>query len=453
MNPTSRPRPGGVAAEEQRTARRAFWLFLTVAVVCTAQVSWWMIFQIGVSDRITELKRGLLGSERDAITAQLESQYASIWHRASVLVSQPNWDRVMASELKENPAIGSISTNPSSEPTTDAANSTWEWIVRGPHDTLYILLNPQYPSMVVDERSDSHQFVGLAPAAGPDPWPDGVLPVSILPSAAAEMERDRRHEITMFASEGSFFVLLIIAGAYLIYRSVRQSAELRKRQQNFIAAVTHELKAPLASVKLYTETLERPELEREKQLQYIERSLQDVSRLEELIDNILLAGRFERKGFHLRAQKTNFSEDVVEYVESLQGLLDRYEFTLFSSIQPDIWAVTDYDAMRRVLNSVVENAVKYSGDCREAKLTVWRDGSYVKLSVKDCGSGIPREELDRVFDAFYRVGDEMTRKIEGTGLGLYLVREIVAAHGGKVTVESEGVGKGTTVTVHLKEVQ
>lgn len=455
MNPTTRHRPGGVAAEERRAARRAFWLFLTVAVVCTAQVSWWVIFQVGVSDHVAEIQWGLLGASRDAIAARLESHYTSLWHRAFEVVHQPSWDRSIPEAITDDPAVTWAGTKPQEGVVLDAASDSgqhrsWNWVIAGPRDTLYIHLDETYPASRVARYSQSHRFIGVAPVAGPDPWPEAIHSVSILPSAAAKMEEDRRSEIMMFASEGSFFVMLIILGAYLIYRSVRQSAELRKRQHNFVAAVTHELKAPLASVKLYTETLERPDLDRQKQLQYIERSLEDVARLEELIDNILLAGRFERKGFDLRAQKTNFSEDVAEYVESLQGLLDRYGFTLYSSVEPDLWAVTDYDAMRRVLNSIVENAVKYSGDCREAKLTVWREGAYVRMSIKDCGMGIPADELEHVFDAFYRVGDEMTRKIEGTGLGLYLVREIVAAHGGKVAVESEGTGKGTTVTVTLK---
>jgi len=443
-----------VASEERREARRAFWLFLAVAVVCTAQVGWWVIFQVGETDRIAKLQWGLLGAARNAVTERLERQYLEIWHRADSLVKSDTWDGSVPAEITSNSAVDNVSvTSPGTIDTASARRGGWTWSITGPRGTIEIDLDSTYPARFLDQYGRSFQWSGDPPQPGWVPWPGPGSRIGIRPAEIDRIEHDRHHEVIMFASEGSFFVVLIILGAYLIYRAVRQSAELRRRQQNFIAAVTHELKAPLASVKLYAETLERPNIERDKQVQYLGRMLEDVARLEELIDNILLAGRFERRGFQLKAQRTNLSADVGEYIEALRGFLDRNQFELHTEIEPDVWAVTDYDALRRVVDSIVENAVKYAGDCREAKLTLRREGRHVILQLSDCGAGIPPEELERVFDAFYRVGDEMTRKIKGTGLGLYLVREIVAAHDGKVQVSSEGNGKGTTVTVTLPGVE
>ena len=143
------------------------------------------------------------------------------------------------------------------------------------------------------------------------------------------------------------------------------------------------------------------------------------------------------------------SEDVAEYVKGLRGFLDRHDFKLQSDIEAELRVVTDYDAMRRVVESLVENAVKYSGDRREALLALRRDGNSVKVTVTDYGNGIPTDQINKVFNAFYRVGDEMTRQIKGTGLGLYLVREIVAAHGGESAIASKGENQGTVVTITL----
>jgi signal transduction histidine kinase len=446
MKPKSVAR--GVGSEERRAARRAFWLFMTVAVVCTAQVGWWIIFQIGETNRIAQLQWGILGTARDAITLRLKTQYAQLWTRLDSVATQHEWDGTIPPAIMSDPAIKDArNARPGA-----FADSQWVWQFAGKTDTLWVQLDPEHPEEFLSKYGRSFQWAGAPPKPGLDPWPGPAAPLAIKQTEADDIENTRRHEILMFASEGSFFVVLIILGAYLIYRTVRQSAELRRRQQNFIAAVTHELKAPLASVKLYAETLERPQLDRVKQLQYLGHMLEDVARLEELIDNILLAGRFERKGFELKVQRANLSADVAEYIESMRGFLDRNQFQLRTTVEPNLYAVTDYDALRRVVDSIVENAVKYSGARKEGDLSLSRNGHHVILKVRDYGAGVPPEENERVFDAFYRVGDEMTRQIKGTGLGLYLVREIVAAHGGTVKLESAGIGQGSTVTVTLKGV-
>jgi len=451
----SKPFSEGVVSEERRAARRAFWLFLTVAIVCTAQVGWWIVFQIGESKRVSELEWGLLGTAREAVRMQLTEQYREVWRAIDSVARLSEWDGALPRSLINHPTVERVSrTQPVRKvygtPLGKASMDDWTWRLKVGDDSLFVILKPSFPEDFLQRNARTFEFAGVAPRPGWEPWPKTGNPVSVIQAEAARIERDRRRSVFMFASEGSFFVVLVILGAYLIYRTVRQSAELRRRQQNFIAAVTHELKAPLASVKLYAETLERPNLERDQQVRYLGRMLEDVVRLETLIDNILLAGRLEQKGFHIKVRRSNLSRDLAEYLEAMRGTLERNRFELRTRIEPDLEAMTDYDAMRRVVDGIVDNAVKYSGERKEAELTLCADGDTIVLQVKDYGAGVPQEERERVFDAFYRVGDEMTRRIKGTGLGLYLVREIVAAHGGDVKLESPGNGRGTTVTVTLK---
>lgn len=451
-----KPFSEGVVSEERRAARRAFSLFLTVAIVCTAQVGWWIVFQVGESRRISELEWGILGTASEAVRLQLAEQYREVWGVIDSVSRVPDWNGALPSSLFKHPAVDKVSrTQPVRKvygtPLGQASADQWTWRLKVADDSLFVILRPDFPADFLKRNAPSFEFNGTPPRPGWEPWPRNRNPVAVQPSEAERIEEDRRRGVIMFASEGSFFVVLIILGAYLIYRTVRQSAELRRRQQNFIAAVTHELKAPLASVKLYAETLERPNLEREQQVRYLCRMLEDVARLEGLIDNILLAGRLEQKGFHIKARRSNFSRDLAEYVDAMRGTLERNQVELRTEIEPGIEAVTDYDAMRRVVDSIIDNAVKYSGDRKEVELTLRAEGDTLVLKVEDFGSGVPEEERERVFDAFYRVGDEMTRRIKGTGLGLYLVREIVSAHGGEVKLESPGNGQGTTVTVTLKK--
>jgi signal transduction histidine kinase len=444
----------GVAATQRRMARRALWLFLAIAVVCCAQVAWWIIFQIGETHRIGELRRAAVEMQALKQHVALSEHYGGLWWTLDSLVRADDWQGAVPRRIMDDPSLLGVHRVPPptrkvQTPFGQVTTNVWTWSFYGMSDSLFVVLDPVYPDNYLKRAAPELEFSGPAPAQGRRSW--SAYPSAVRPRSAAleAIDNQRRHTILMFASEGGFFVLLVILGAYLIYRSVRHSADLRRRQQNFIAAVTHELKAPLSSVKLYAETLERPEIEPSDRARYIERMLDDITRLEQLVDNTLMAGRLEQREFHLELKPTDLSRDVGEYVETLRGFLDRHQFQLRTDIQPDLEAVTDYEAMRRVVSSVVENAVQYSDTRREADLQLRRDDAQILLTVRDYGVGIPADDVDKVFGAFYRVGDEMTRRIKGSGLGLYLVREIVAAHGGQVRAKSEGPGRGTTITIRL----
>lgn len=447
---------GGVASSERRTARKAFWLFLAVAVLCTAQVGWWLIFHMRDARMLAELKQAELRSEAYLLDETLGRHYASLWYVLDSTVHHKDWNGALPRVVKVDPAFLRSGVFPpvgrrSKGAFGDVDATFWTWSFLDVEPNLFYELDQIYPGKIISRNSTNLRFSGHAPSPGVNPWPAKRRAVEIDPIALDEIEDELQRVFVMFASESLFFVFLIVMGSYLMYRTVRQSADLRRQQQNFIAAVTHELKTPLSSIKLYAETLERPEIGREDQKTYLNRMLQDLTRLEELIDDILQVGRFQQKSSRLNLKPTDFSRDLSEYVDTMQGYLSRNDFTLSTQIEPGLKAVTEYDAMRRVVACLVENSVKYSDSKRKADLALRSVDGQIELSVTDYGVGVPAEETEKVFQAFYRVGDEMTRKIVGTGLGLYLVREIVALHGGSVTLQSDGPGKGTTVTIRLQK--
>jgi two-component system phosphate regulon sensor histidine kinase PhoR len=449
--------PSGVAAVERRAARRAFWLFLAVAVVCTAQVTWWLIIQVRDTDRIARIETDRLELRGQQAVMELNLHYGQLWRTVDSALHDPAWTGALPRSFRNDPAILRVTHGPPptrsvQTPFGNVKANVWTWLMSGPNDSVWVLLDPIHPVDFLERNAPDYEFTGVPPDPAIVPWTDELSPVRPRAEMLEAIAEERRGALVMFASEGSFFVILIILGAYLIYRSVRQSADLRRRQRNFIASVTHELKAPLASVKLYAETIGRPEVGADDRRAYLDRMLEDIDRLVHLIDNTLMAGRLEEKGFHLKLKRTDLSRDVQEYVRGFRGFLDRQKFTLTTEIEEGVAVIADYDAMRRVLESLIENAVKYSDSRREALLRVAREGEHVRITVQDYGVGIPAAEVERVFDAFYRVGDEMTRTIKGTGLGLYLVREIVAAHGGTVQLHSDGPGQGVTATVTLRAV-
>lgn len=256
----------------------------------------------------------------------------------------------------------------------------------------------------------------------------------------------------MVGMEGVFLILLILLGGWLIYRALVKTEELKFHQQNFLMAVTHELKTPLASIKLYLDTLQSPKIDVSKKETIVPKMQEDVVRLEHLVQNILDAGRFERSGYHLNKTEFDFSGLVQERVGVIRGLPSTVAKKVTEEIQPDISFHGDQLALGRAIDSVLENSMKYHGDSGiDVKVTLREGAGRINLTITDSGIGFERNDSKAIFERFYRVGDEMTRRQAGTGLGLYLCREIVQAHGGKVTAHSDGPGKGATFTITLKK--
>jgi signal transduction histidine kinase len=268
------------------------------------------------------------------------------------------------------------------------------------------------------------------------------------------VEKIHQQEIArqiMVGLEGSFFIIVFALGIWLMYRALVRTEELTFHQQNFLMAVTHELKTPLASMRIYLDTLQSTKISPEKKQEIIPRLKDDANRLEKLVHNILEAGKFERHGYHLNPEQFSLSALVRERAQAL----DRAPLDLPKKIETDIQdgveMTGDEPALGRALDAILENSLRYH-DGRQVVVAVKLSAGNGKaiIEVSDRGIGIEKKDLARVFDRFYRVGDEMTRKASGTGLGLYLCREIIRAHGGTVRAESDGPGQGSRFTVTLK---
>ena len=255
----------------------------------------------------------------------------------------------------------------------------------------------------------------------------------------------------MLGSEGVIFLGVIIFGAWLIYRALVQTEAMKARQQNFLLSVTHELKTPIASLRIYLDTLESPKSADEKKRNVIPRMKQDAVRLERMVNNILEATRFDHHKYLLDTIEINLSQMLKEAVISLEGIAEDQPRTVTTDIKPDIFTEADPKALRRAVDAVLENCLKYHNKNQihiDVKLEQIRNK--IAITVSDEGVGFESAESEALFDRFYRVGSEMTRSADGTGLGLYLCREIVRAHGGEVKASSKGPGKGAQFTIELK---
>lgn len=249
--------------------------------------------------------------------------------------------------------------------------------------------------------------------------------------------------------EGLLMAIAILAGVYVIFLYWRRQAKLYLQQRSYISQLTHELKSPLASIQLHLETVKMRDLPKEKLDGFIDTMLSDTERLNMLTSNLLMATRIEFRQLGEKAKKTDFSEFVTGYLQSKSSELpEGGKLTL--KVEPHITATIDVEGMEMALRNLFENALLYSPVSPEIRVTLKRSmsGRQCVLDFQDNGKGLKKNELDKIFEMFYRVRTP-GENIRGTGLGLYIVKSVVNAHGGRISVESPGLGKGCTFHITL----
>ena len=241
--------------------------------------------------------------------------------------------------------------------------------------------------------------------------------------------------MAMVMGEGSVFLFLLGVGAYFIHASIKKEDILHDRQQNFLLSVTHELKSPLAAIKLSLQTIVKRDLEKQMQLSLLNNCLKDIERLDDLVENMLLATKIESRTYSFPKEEFDFSELVTKITDRLQVHSCGNEQLINTKIQSGVKVVGDQFALSSVVTNLVENAVKYSGPCAEIAVELCQFDGKPILTVSDKGLGIPDGEKMLIFDKFYRVGDENVRKSKGTGLGLFIVKEVLQNHDADISVK------------------
>lgn len=252
--------------------------------------------------------------------------------------------------------------------------------------------------------------------------------------------------VAMVVGEGSVFLFLLIIGAYFIRKSIIKEGKLKEQQQNFLLSVTHELKSPLAAIKISLQTLVKRDLNREMQTSLLNNSLKDIERLDTLVENMLLATKIDNRSYTFPKAEVDFSELVSRISDRLQLHSCNTQQIIKADIEPNIKIYGDAFTLASVVTNLIENAVKYSEPCAEVNVSLRQIDSKVVFVVADHGTGISDEEKMFIFDKFYRVGAENTRRTKGTGLGLFIVKEVLQQHDAEIVVK-DNVPQGTIFEV------
>ena len=263
----------------------------------------------------------------------------------------------------------------------------------------------------------------------------------------ASIEAFATRKTKQYIGEGLTFLLLFLLGAIYVYRSLLKQLKYSTLQQNFMMAVTHELKTPIAVTQLNLETIVKRDLQPAQQQHLIQNTLKETKRLDALCNNILLASQFETGQYQNSKQVVDLSVITVQCIQSFE---ERYSNrNCIPSIDASIQLQGEPLLLQLMINNLLDNANKYAAPETAIYIDLHAVGTDIELIVKDQGIGIVPEERSKVFDKFYRVGAEQTRTTKGTGLGLYLCKKIVKFHGGNIFVKPNQP-KGSIFVVQLK---
>jgi two-component system sensor histidine kinase SenX3 len=249
---------------------------------------------------------------------------------------------------------------------------------------------------------------------------------------------------------GALLLAMIIGGVVLnttfLVREIRRNAQ----HDAFINAVTHELKTPVASIRLYLETLQTRAVDEQKRKEFYRIMLEDSDRLLGTIEQVLRTGRVSPSSRLLNLSPITLTDVVEESLARARALHQLPAESINYHPGPPIMIMGDLDEVRAAVSNLIDNAVKYSG--KEVKVTVETgsvEGKYAIVRVSDQGAGIPKPELKQIFKRFYRVPGPLATRVKGTGLGLYIVLSVAKRHGGRAWAESEGLGRGSTFVLQL----
>jgi two-component system, OmpR family, phosphate regulon sensor histidine kinase PhoR len=260
-----------------------------------------------------------------------------------------------------------------------------------------------------------------------------------------ELNAKLHHRWIMIAGEGTVFMGLLLLGVLQIRKTFKKEAALAAQQKNFLLSVTHELKSPIASTKLQLQTLQKHTLEKDKQQEILANAISDTERLNNLVENILLAAKIENNIYALHKEEYNLSEYLSEgLIQTIASF--NYKQKVVLAIEPAIFMKIDRTNFPSIILNLLENAVKYSPSNSTITIALKKQTEKIILSVTDEGVGISESERQNIFQKFYRVGSEETRKTKGTGLGLFIVNYLVEQHHGSISVK-DNLPKGTVFEV------
>jgi signal transduction histidine kinase len=266
------------------------------------------------------------------------------------------------------------------------------------------------------------------------------------PATVNKIRSFEKRKTAQYVGEGVTFFLLIIAGAVFVFRAVRRQLKNSQEQQNFMMALTHELKTPISVAMLNLETLQKRKLDEQQQQRLLQTTLEETNRLNTLCNNMLLSSQIEAGRYGITNEETNISELIAKCV---QDFVNWYPQSIINSnIKDNLFIEGDRLLLQMLANNLIDNALKYGAKELPVTITLSETKDKIIFQVKDKGKGVAADEKEKIFSKFYRVGNAATKAAKGTGLGLYLSKKIAEQHNADISV-TDNIPSGAIFTVTL----
>ncbi len=263
-------------------------------------------------------------------------------------------------------------------------------------------------------------------------------------NSTQQIEALRERKTAQYIGEGITFLVLILIGAVFVFRATRKQIRLSQQQQNFMMAITHELKTPIAITQLNLETLQKRQLDEETKQKLISNTLLEANRLNNLCNNVLFASQLDRGVYTATDQQLHLTDIVESCVDDFRSRIPQR--IVLESIEQQVHIKGETLLIQLLISNLIENANKYSPKEKPLHVSLSQNGMHIALEVADEGVGIADHEKRKIFDKFYRIGNENTRRAKGTGLGLYLCYKIAEKHHARIEVK-DNIPSGSIFTV------
>ncbi len=422
-----------------------------VVIIVNAQLTWWVVYVMRENSNRLRLERqeilDVSRHERDRIATEL------VFTQTALLAALADSGKPRDSSPPEPFSSWSLTPQPvpgwhdhldGLELIVDANGLIGAQIDQAWRSQLLTVTDPLEITDRIEGAEVNPHIVLPAPFEG--------LVIKPTDEAWSEILEGYRGRIKMMVAEGTFFAILLFIMLGLLWKTFRREVELERQHRNFLSAITHELKSPLAAMRLSLETVLRGRADSTTSVRFLENALQDTERLQSLVQKVLEVTRYGQSGGHLELRRACLHEVIEDNLATFSRRATSAGASVIQEIEPDIAVNLDHEAFDIVLSNLLENAIKYGGTIPKIGVKVALLNGSAHVDVTDNGNGINEEEVPFIFNRFFRGGDEMTRTTQGTGLGLYLVRQIMRAHRGTVEVHTTGA-KGTTFRLTLPDAE
>lgn len=426
-------------------------IFVTLAVILNAQFTWWVVVSLRESHDILELRRQVLIARAESAALRLGVRAEEAARRVVTLspgIIPPAQDPFVEIRVIDRRQDGGHGWS------TEEGRPVLTWPLGRGHaivavmatDTAYRWMEQLDPTLRVVPARD--RAADLPSVALPPPFDR----LEVVPDRSEwnRLLATYQRRIVWVVLEGAFFVAAMVSGVVMLWTMLHREGQRERQHQNFVSAVTHELKTPLAGIRLALETILAGRVDAEGTRRFLGNALADADRLAKLVEKILEVTRYTGGAHRLHRGPGDLSQLVESELVGAERHASARGVALTSELAQGVQAPFDAEALAIALSNLLENALKYAQGPPPAvhvRLTVERGEAVIEVS--DNGVGIVAGELDSIFRPFYRASDEVTRRTPGTGIGLFVAREIVSAHGGRLTAHSDGRGRGSTFRLVL----